>query len=172
MIQMFFILILNTMVLFDFSEKSDLSDWTIINDAVMGGKSHSSLTIDANSIGIFKGSVSLENSGGFCSVRYNMDKTPVEGFEIIAFRIKGDGKRYQVRIRANRNDYYAYIAYFMTTGVWQTVEVPLKEMFPSFRGRRLSNPNFDSNSIEEIAFLIGNKKAETFQLQIDKIMLK
>ena len=28
------------------------------------------------------------------------------------------------------------------------------------------------DQIEEIAFLIGNKKAETFQLLIDKIVLK
>ncbi len=160
------------MVLFDFSEKSDLSDWTIINDGVMGGKSQSTLTLDAEGNGLFKGLISLENSGGFCSVRHRMDKTSVKGYEKIALRIKGDGKRYQVRIRAQQDDYYAYIAYFETSGDWQTVEIPLKEMYPSFRGQKLNNPNFNSDAIEEIAFLIGNKKTEAFQLRIDKILLK
>jgi hypothetical protein len=160
------------MELFDFSENSDLREWTIVNDEVMGGRSRSSLVVDANGNGLFKGSVSLENSGGFCSVRYSSGKIPVKGYEKIAFRVKGDGKRYQVRIRAKKGDYFSYIAYFETTGEWQTIEVLLREMYPSFRGRRLDQPNFSSNSIEEIAFLIGNKKAETFRLHIGKIMLK
>lgn len=160
------------MVIFDFSANSDLREWTIVNDVVMGGRSHSSLTIDAGGNGLFRGSVSLENNGGFCSARYSTGTIPVEGFEKIAFRVKGDGKKYQVRIKASKNDYYSYIAYFETTGEWQTVVVPLKEMYPSFRGRKLNQPGFSNDSIEEISFLIGNKKAEKFQLQIDKVILK
>jgi hypothetical protein len=114
----------------------------------------------------------LENNGGFCSVRSSLDTIQVEGFEKIAFRVKGDGKRYQVRIKARSSDFYSYIAYFNTTGEWQTIEVRLNEMYPSVRGRRLNGPNFKKDAIEEMSFLIGNKKAESFQLLIDKIMLK
>jgi hypothetical protein len=32
-------------------------------------------------------------------------------------------------------------------------------------------PNFSQDSIEELVFLIGNKKAEAFQLLIDTIAL-
>ena len=45
-------------------------------------------------------------------------------------------------------------------------------MYPSFRGRRLDEPNFSHDYIEEIVFLIGNKKNENFELIIDKIALK
>lgn len=45
-------------------------------------------------------------------------------------------------------------------------------MYPSFRGRKLAQPNFSSDHVEEIAFLIGNKKPESFKLMIDKIELK
>ena len=45
-------------------------------------------------------------------------------------------------------------------------------MYPSFRGRRLNKSNFSDDKIQEIAFLIGNKKEENFQLLIDKIDLK
>ncbi|MDX1769545.1 MAG: CIA30 family protein, partial [Arenibacter troitsensis] len=44
-------------------------------------------------------------------------------------------------------------------------------MYPSFRGRKLDMPNFSKNSIEEIVFLIGNKRTENFTLLIDKIAL-
>ena len=171
-ITLLFLLNLNAMVLYNFSEKSDLSEWTIVNDVVMGGRSRSSFVIGENGYGLFKGTVSLENNGGFCSVRKNFGKVDVEDFKKLAFRVKGDGKRYQVRIRASRNDYFSYIAYFDTSGEWQTVEIPMNEMYPSFRGRRLNSPNFAGDSFDEITFLIGNKKAESFQLLIDKIMLK
>ena len=45
-------------------------------------------------------------------------------------------------------------------------------MYPAFRGRKLSIGNFSSKNIEEIAFLIGNKKEEHFKLEIDKIYLQ
>ena len=44
-------------------------------------------------------------------------------------------------------------------------------MYPSFRGRKLDQPDFDHKQIEEIAILIGNKRNEKFQLLIDKIEL-
>lgn len=160
------------MVIFDFNEKSSLENWYIINDNVMGGVSRSNISINEDGNAVFKGSVSLENNGGFCSVRYDFEEIDVTNFEKITFRIKGDGKKYQFRIRANRDDYYSYINYFETSGKWQTIEIPLREMYPVFRGRKLEMPDFSHKKIEEIAFLIGNKKEENFRLEIDKIELK
>lgn len=45
-------------------------------------------------------------------------------------------------------------------------------MYPTFRGRKLDSPNYSADGIEEIAFLIGNKRAESFKLEIDAISLK
>ena len=84
----------------------------------------------------------------------------------------GDGKKYQFRVKSNAGDYYSYIAPFLTSGEWQEIVIPLKDMYPSFRGRRLNQPNFSDNSIEGITFLIGNKKNERFKLLIDKIVLE
>ena len=167
-----FTLILNQMVIFDFAENSSLENWYIVNDDVMGGVSRSEIFINENGNAVFKGSVSLENNGGFCSVRYGLEKVLLTDSEKITLHIKGDGKRYQFRIKANRRDNHSYISYFETTGNWQTIEIPLNEMYPVFRGRKLDMPNFSHNSMEEIAFLIGNKKEEKFQIEIDKIELK
>lgn len=169
---LFFISALNTMVIFDFTKNSNLENWQIINDNVMGGMSRSDISINENGNAVFKGSISLENNGGFCSVRYNPEEIAVTDFEKAILRIKGDGKKYQFRIKANRNDNHSYISYFETTGNWETIEIRLNEMYPVFRGRKLNMPDFSDNSIEEIAFLIGNKKEETFQLEIDRIELK
>ena len=49
-----------------FPEKDiGVDNWNIVNDGVMGGISTSSLSINSNSILIFKGYLSLENNGGF-----------------------------------------------------------------------------------------------------------
>jgi hypothetical protein len=47
----------------------------------------------------------------------------------------------------------------------------MKDLYPSFRGQNLDLPNYSSNSFEELVFLIGNKKNESFKLVIDKIEL-
>jgi len=157
--------------IFDFNQKSDLNNWVVIDDVVMGGKSSGSFGLSPEGYGVFKGSISLDNNGGFSSVRYKFERKLIKDFNNIILKIKGDSKKYQFRIKSNSGDYYSYISTFSTNGDWQEIKIPLKNMYPSFRGRKLDKPNFSGDYIEEIAFLIGNKKEEKFQLLIDKIEL-
>ena len=163
---------MTTITIFDFNEKSNLENWVIVDDVVMGGRSSGSFGLNEEGHGVFSGGVSLENNGGFSSVRYRFQKMPIAGSTKVVIRLKGDGKKYQFRVKARSADYYSYISTFETNGQWQDVEISLEDMYPSFRGRRLSQPNFASDSIEEVAFLIGNKKKEEFKLLLDKIELK
>lgn len=163
---------INTLILFDFSENSEPDGWQVVNDGVMGGLSQATFKVGENGTALFAGTVSLENNGGFSSIRYNTGKTNVEGTTTLALYLKGDGKKYQVRIRENNDDYFSYITTFQTSGEWETIELPLKEMFPSFRGRKLDRPNFSGNTIVELTFLIGNKKAESFALELQKALFK
>lgn len=164
--------IFNSKVIFDFSKNRETGNWLVVNDGVMGGLSKSTFVPGENGTAVFSGTVSLENNGGFSSVRYHTGKTEVEGYSILELHLKGDGKKYQVRIRENSNDYYAYIYTFQTTGDWQTLQIPLAEMYPSFRGRTLDLPDFSGKTITELSFLIGNKKAESFRLELQKAELK
>jgi hypothetical protein len=163
---------MNTITLFDFTKESDIVNWKIVDDGVMGGLSSSTFFVDKAGNGIFKGSVSLENNGGFCSVRYFFKPTTLKNQKTFSIRLKGDGKKYQFRVKSKVSDYYSYIYEFQTTSEWQTVEIPITEMYASFRGRTLNLPNYDGASLEEIAFLIGNKQNENFQLMIDTIEVK
>jgi NADH dehydrogenase [ubiquinone] 1 alpha subcomplex assembly factor 1 len=163
---------MSSSIIFDFSNSSDLKNWVIVDDVVMGGRSAGTFKLNEDGHGVFAGAVSLENNGGFSSVRYKFDKKRINGAKKIILKVKGDGKKYQFRIKANSGDYYSYISTFTTEEEWQEVEISLADMYPSFRGRTLDQPNFSSDHMEEIAFLIGNKKAESFKLLIDKIELK
>ena len=158
-------------VVFDFSSASDISPWKIVNDDVMGGISSATFTMNSEEKGLFKGEVSIENYGGFASVRYAMEPITVENMKTVKIKLKGDGKDYQFRIKHKTSDYYSYIKSFSTNGNWQTIELNLSDFYPSFRGRKLDMPNFDKNSIQQISILIANKKNESFELAIDKIEL-
>lgn len=169
---MVLIMSMSPMIIFDFNTQSDIQDWLVTDDIVMGGESSGTLNLSANGYGEFSGSVSLENNGGFSSLRYRFEKLKVKGYNKISIKLRGDGKTYQFRIKSNSRDYYSYISTFSTSGEWQEIEIPIKDMYPSFRGRKLDQANFSHDYIEEIGFLIGNKKAEKFKLLIDKIELK
>tara|TARA_B110001454_G_scaffold55126_1_gene53926 strand:+ start:346 stop:876 length:531 start_codon:yes stop_codon:yes gene_type:complete len=162
---------INSKMIFDFNIKANIQDWIVVDDTVMGGRSSSQFNLNSKGFGVFNGAVSLENNGGFSSVRYQFKKTEVKKYTKIKLRLKGDGKNYQFRVKNNSRDYYSYISTFSTTNDWQNVEIALKDMYPSFRGRRLNTPNFSHDFIEQIVFLIGNKKNEDFKLIIDTIEL-
>jgi hypothetical protein len=89
----------------------------------------------------------------------------------IQLRIKGDGKDYQFRVKHKARDYQSYITTTPTTGEWETIEIPLIDLYPSWRGQKLDMPNFDKSSINEFTFLIANKRNETFELLIDEVVL-
>lgn len=162
---------MNTEVLFNFDKDSDLDGWNIVDDVVMGGRSNGTLSITSEGYGLFSGKISLENNGGFSSLRYAFDPIKVHKDQLIRIRVKGDGKQYQFRVKNEVSDNVSYINDFETNGNWQVLEFRLGELYPTFRGRNLSRPNFDHDHIEEIRFLIGNKRPESFRLLIDKIEL-
>lgn len=158
--------------IFDFQKSSDLTQWRVVNDGVMGGLSEGKFELNANGHAVFTGFVSLENYGGFTSVRYQMNALSVKGKSKVILRLKGDGKNYQFRVKADRSEYYSYITTFSTSGEWEEIDIPLQQLYPSFRGRRLNAPNFSGDYLEEITLLIANKRNEQFQLIMDQISLK
>lgn len=162
----------STMVLFDFNTDSDVSKWKIVDDGVMGGLSNGNFKLNEEGHGVFSGTISLENNGGFSSLRYQTETLDVSKYTKAILKIRGDGKKYQFRIKSNKSDYASYIYEFKTSENWMTVEVPFEKMVPQFRGRKLDMPNYVGATIEEVTFLIGNKKEESFELLIDKIELK
>ena len=163
-----FYILMQGQVIFDFNKKSDLQDWIIVDDVVMGGESLSTFKLNEDGCGIFEGNISIQNNGGFSSLRYRFLKKNIKAYTQVKIRLRGDGKKYQFRIKSNSADYYSYVAPFLTSSEWQEIVIPLEDMYPSFRGRRLNQPNFSRDYIEEIAFLIGIKKCESFKLWIDK----
>ena len=156
----------------DFTKDNKLTNWFIVNDDVMGGISSCNFYIDKNGYAIFKGTISTAYNGGFASIRYNAYDIQTKNKSFIELKVKGDNKKYQLRIKANNRDYQSYVFSFETSDEWETITIPIKEMYASFRGMKLDMEKFNSDYFEQIAFLFGNKKDENFKLLIDSIILE
>ncbi len=163
---------LNAEVIYDFSENDNLDGWYVVDDGVMGGRSRGSLQIENKDTGLFSGKISLDNYGGFSSIRYYAGSIKVKKNKYITLVLNGDNKYYQLRVRASRNDRHVYTKKFFAKNGWQEIRIPLESMEPYFRGQRLNKNNFNRKYISEIGFLIGNKVRENFELRIRSIFFE
>lgn len=146
--------------------------WTSVNDVVMGGVSDSLMQVSEEGTGIFTGHLSLENNGGFASVRAPLPENDFTGFNGIMLRVNGDGKHYSFRVRTDMMfDGVFYRQEFGTAaGEWMEVKLLFSEFQPSFRGRIISDvPPLDPSRIFQIGFLISEKQEGSFRLEIERI---
>jgi hypothetical protein len=95
-------------LIIDFKDLSEKGQWERVNDVVMGGVSGSRFTVEEG-IALFQGEVSLENYGGFASIRSLPRDFGLEGCNGLIVRVRGDGKSYRLRLRTD--DEYDGIAY-------------------------------------------------------------
>lgn len=166
---MLFTTVLAVLMLGTVSLSSDPQQWRVINDGVMGGVSSS--RIDPTADGMrFSGTLSLENNGGFASMRTLVQKD-VSGASAVRISVRGDGRRYQFRLRtSDRFDGAAWVAEFDTSDEWQTITLPLSEFTAQFRGRRLSNmSDLDSSAIRQVGILLADKNPGSFHVEIRSI---
>ena len=146
--------------------------WQVINDDVMGGISTSQMRVSTNGTLVFEGRVSLENNGGFASVRSVPVLCDLTGCDAFSVRVRGDGRRYKFTVRTERRlDSAIYQAEFVTkAGEWEEHRLAFKEFVPTFRGRVLSGrPPLDPSRIVSVGFLISDKQAGPFRLETDWI---
>lgn len=154
--------------LFDFTIATNGPGWQVVNDDVMGGVSASNFGV-TNGVAVFRGEVSLENNGGFASVRSPPSRHDLAGCDAFLIRVRGDGRRYKFTARTDRSfDSPIYQASFPTKqGEWGELRLPMKDLNPTFRGRVLSGqPPLDPTKVTSVGFLICDKQAGPFQLEV------
>lgn len=148
--------------------------WRTVNDGVMGGISHCTMQTSKDNSGIFAGTVSLANNGGFASVRTTLAQCDLSAWSGLVVRIRGDGRTYQVRLRTDdRFDGVAYRALVPTRpDEWLTIPLPFSSFEPTFRGRILQDvPSLDTTKIVQLTLMIADKTQGPFQLEVASISL-
>lgn len=159
-------------ILLDFDDPADIDWFAPVDDAVMGGVSSSQLVQAALGIAAFEGTVSLENNGGFASVRSRPRDWGMAGAVALVLRLRGDGKRYRVNLRTpNTPGAFRFEAPLdLPAGGWREVEVPIAALRAKAFGRPvpLVGPP-DPARVQQVGFMISDRQAGTFRLEIDWI---
>lgn len=146
----------------------DAEPWPSIDDVVMGGVSDSEMVVEGGTA-VFRGELSLERGGGFCSVRSRPAAHDLSRFTALVVRVRGDGHRYKLRLRTSAAfDGVSYEASFTPpAGTWQEIELPLSSFRPVFRGRSVPGaPPLDPARVVTFGLLISDRQAGPFRLDI------
>ena len=157
---------------FTFDGGSDERRWSAINDGVMGGLSQGRSEITSDGMLRFSGNVSLENNGGFSSVRSASVESDLSAYDGVLIRVRGDGKRYAMNIRTDvqfRAGSYR-VKFDTKADEWLEIFLPFAGFRATSFGVELSNaPPLDPRRIRSFGFLISDKQAGPFKLDVDWI---
>jgi monofunctional biosynthetic peptidoglycan transglycosylase len=155
--------------IFAFGDNEPL--WYTVDDNVMGGVSSSTVNIIEKGILSFSGTMSLDNNGGFSSVRSDWTPTDLSDADGVLLRVLGDGKVYRLRIRsAVTGPEISFNAVFETAPeTWKVVYVPFSIMVPTYRGFIMDVEALDPSSIGSFGFMLSDKQPGEFRLLVDWI---
>lgn len=163
----------NMISLFEFSEENDATRWKIVNDGVMGGRSSSQARV-VNGQMQFTGNLSLQNNGGFASVRSLPNPVGLDANKSIVLRVKGDGRRYTFNLYTpDRRVAFSYQTDFDTRpGEWVEVRLPVRNFVAHSFGRRLQGVGLDPAQVQSIGILLGDKREGRFEIVVDWIRME
>lgn len=157
--------------MFDFRKTTERGKWTPVNDGVMGGKSQGDLAMTGGVLK-FAGNLSLENNGGFSSIRHR-SSYDLSAFTGVQLRVKGDGRTYKLRFETNARYRLWAVSYsgeFKTKkGQWTEVKVPFTALTQSFRGRSLSKYPFNPAKVKLVGITLADKISGPFALDVEWI---
>ncbi len=164
-----------TTILLDFDDAAEVAAWSAVDDVVMGGISRSGFDLSGPGIARFSGQVSLENGGGFASVRTAPRDWDTAGARAFVLRVRGDGRTYKLTLRTGDGfDGIQYQARFAPpAGEWTEVRLPIASFVPTFRGRTLSGvAPLDPARVRALGLMVSDKQAGPFELLLDRIAVE
>jgi len=158
-------------VLFRFNSTESARQWRPVNDSVMGGLSSGQFRINRFKNLEFFGNLSLQNNGGFASIRAGGDHLAMAAGDTIVLRVRGDGRQYNFNLYTQRNlGGYSYRQPFPTKrGEWIDVKMPIGQFMATWRGRQYPNEALDPGKVAGMGILLGDKKPGPFQLEVEWI---
>jgi monofunctional biosynthetic peptidoglycan transglycosylase len=158
-------------VLFEFGKPEAAKQWTTVNDGVMGGRSDGRFKINENTNMEFFGTLSLENNGGFASVRSRPMEIGLRTGDSIVARVRGDGRKYTINLYVPRGSGgNSFRQSFETKkGEWIEASFSAEEFVATYRGRVFPDQKLDPSKVNSVGFLLGDKKAGPFKLEVEWI---
>lgn len=155
----------------DFGQGREGANWMVVNDGVMGGLSQGQGEVTGSSI-IFKGRISLENDGGFASLRCPWGEYDLSEHSHVKLRYRSEGVGFAM-VLENSPRWYE-VNYKMSLPVatdWTIVTLPLNKFSAYQVGRKLSGTlgAQERKQVLRFGFISDEKRADYFRLEIDWI---
>lgn len=158
--------------LFDFTRAEAAKEWQTVNDRVMGGVSEGRFRITDQQTLEFFGTLSLENNGGFASVRSKARQLGLETGDSVVAKVRGDGRKYTLDLYVNRPLIaFSYRATLQTQkNEWIEVKIPLDRFEATSFGRPVKDAGIvKPREINALGFMLSDKQAGPFKLEIESI---
>ncbi|MEM7125016.1 MAG: CIA30 family protein [Chloroflexota bacterium] len=143
--------------------------WFPLDDNVMGGISNSNAAIVEPGYLSFSGTMSLENNGGFASIRSEWQTINLSDTDGILLHVLGDGNSYRLRIQAAETGReISYNGLFITvSNEWQLVYIPFEDMVPTYFGYVMDVEPVDKASIGSFGLMLSDNQPGEFELYVD-----
>ena len=159
----------------DFGKDLKETNWSVVNDGVMGGLSKGSATLTNNSL-LFKGTVSLDNNGGFSSLRSSFFDKDLSKFTSVKIKYKSTGISLAISVAVSRRWYVPNYKMSLegTNSKWKTTTINLSDFRKYYIGKPM-NETLDKNTLQDIiriGFITNEKKYGDFEFEIDYIEFK
>ena len=161
--------------LFGFDSHDAAQQWQAVNDGVMGGISDGRFRITADQTMEFFGTLSLENNGGFASVRSRQADLSLDAGDTVVVRLKGDGREYVLNLYTkSRRTAFSYRSPLPTSkDEWTEVRVPLADFVPTSFGRQVQGMGpVDPSQISGLGFMLSDKKPGPFRLEVESVQVE
>ena len=154
----------------DFSQETPDSQWRIVNDGVMGGLSQGQFIL-AEDHGIFQGTLSLENNGGFSWAKSFTRLENLEGKTKVRLRVKGDGRKYAFTVETDRARSVAYYGASFTApnDEWMEITLNAEDLRLNYFGRDMGQTLEDLSPAVQIGIILADKKEGPFRLEVDYV---
>ena len=160
----------NDIVLVEFPTAESVAGWSIQNDTVMGGVSSSRAEWEDGQL-VFAGDLSLDNNGGFCSMRSPVSAdfgALAAGATALTLTATGDDQVYVVQVRTDRD---LFVQRITIRAAEDTYVLPLADFTATDFMLDAITPlePLDPGSILQIAVYILDKQEGPFRLAIRSI---
>lgn len=157
-------------VVHDFADPNSVEGWSVQNDTVMGGVSRSGVDWLDGTL-VFAGNVSLDNNGGFASLRGPLLESPPTDVEELVVSMSGDGKTYVMQLVTSSD---SFIRRFVAEPGESEQTMPLDEFeATSFMLEPVTPRNpLVSADVRQIAVYILDKQEGEFELRLRSIAMR
>lgn len=161
--------------LLEFTGADAAKEWQSVNDGVMGGVSEGKFKITDKKTMEFFGTLSLENNGGFASVRTRAKKLGLQKGDTLIAKVKGDGREYSLNLYLHKPRIaFSYRATVQTKkDQWIEVKIPLDKFEATSFGRVMKDAGaVKPEEVNALGFMLSDKKAGPFKLEIESIKIE